>query len=238
MPGEERTFTATIGLLVQNERARQRLSQARLAELVGTSQQWLSRLERGTAAPTTVVVERVLAALGLQPRIEVDPLGADLDPEIDRHLAMSEDERVARVEAYGRRFDQLAELPYVLSGRLAAFVQGAPVAVRCLDLVVAEAEQDRIVGWLESIPCQRWNERWLDWGYDPVDPRRPGPLRWRVGNDEIRLEIYPARPVALTVHIGQRELRVRPLWELERELPDLGRLMRRVRALAALTGAA
>src|SRR5690349_1400064 len=105
MPGEERTFTATIGLLVQNERARRQLSQARLAKLVGTSQQWLSRLERGSAAPTTVAVERVFAALGLQPRIEVDPLGAELDPEIDENLAISDEDRLALVETYGHRFD-------------------------------------------------------------------------------------------------------------------------------------
>jgi transcriptional regulator with XRE-family HTH domain len=232
-----RTLATTIGMLVQRERVRRELTQAKLAALAGTSQQWLSRLERGETAPSTTAVERVFEVLGLQPRLEVEPLGTDLDPEIDRYQAMNEEDRHALLSGYLWRIERLGDLPYVLSGRVAAFVQGAPVAMPWLDLAVARSDLDGIAEWLERVNCRRWNEHWLDWGYGEVDPREPGPMRWLIGVDEIRLELHDRRPTALTVQVRERELRVRPLWELERDFDAIGRLMRRVRARAASPGA-
>lgn len=41
---------------------------------------------------------------------------------------------------------------------------GAPVRVDRLDLVVARDDLDRFAAWFERVHCERWNERWLDYG--------------------------------------------------------------------------
>jgi hypothetical protein len=58
-------------------------------------------------------------------------------------------------------------------------------------------------------------------------------MRWMVGFYELRLEVAPAAPAAVTVCCGGRPVRVRPLPDIEREYPDVRRLMNRVRARGA-----
>jgi len=70
-----RPLAQLIGLHLQSARAKRRLSQATFAERLGISQQRLSRLERGAIQPTTALIERVFAALDLQVRGEIEPLG-------------------------------------------------------------------------------------------------------------------------------------------------------------------
>jgi hypothetical protein len=126
--------------------------------------------------------------------------------------------------------EKLGRLPYVLTGRLAAYLQGAPIASGDrMDLAIAEDDLNDFAEWFASVDCQRWNERWLDWGFQRSDPREPGPMRWLVGLTDLRLEVGPALPAAVTVHCGEASLPVRPLHEVERTHPDIGRLMRRVR---------
>jgi transcriptional regulator with XRE-family HTH domain len=231
------TLAARVGQLLQDERARRLMSQAALAERAGTTQQRVSLIERGTAQPTTALLDRLFAVLNLQVRVEPEPLGAGQDGEIDKFARLTEDERVKWFRHYDRRFDQLGDLPYVLGGRLAAFLQGVPIGADRLDLVVAESDLDRFADWFERVYCHRWNERWGEYGGLSVDPREPGlPLRWMVGYDEVRLEIMPALPASVTVCCGERRLPVRPLVDLEREHSDIRRLMRRVRDRAAAPG--
>jgi transcriptional regulator with XRE-family HTH domain len=192
-----------VGQLLQDERARRLMSQAALAERAGTTQQRVSLIERGTAQPTTALLDRLFAVLNLQVRVEPEPLGAGQDGEIDKFARLTEDERVKWFRHYDRRFDQLGDLPYVLGGRLAAFLQGVPIGADRLDLVVAESDLDRFADWFERVYCHRWNERWGEYGGLSVDPREPGlPLRWMVGYDEVRLEIMPALPASVTVCCG------------------------------------
>lgn len=73
-------------------------------------------------------------------RVETEPLGTDLDAEIDRYRNLTESELVEEVEAFEGVFKHLKDLPHVVSGRLAALVQGAPVSVRWV--VVAALERD------------------------------------------------------------------------------------------------
>jgi transcriptional regulator with XRE-family HTH domain len=175
----DRSLAQQIGWLVQVQRVKLDLNQTKLAARAGISQQALSRLERGAIEPTTKLIERVFTALDLQLRVDVEPLGADLDDEVRRYRDQPEEERADEVGSlFGRRLDELVDVPHMLSGRLAAYVQGAPVAARRLDLVVARTHLDKCIPWLERAGALRWSESWQDFGYDPIDPREPGPLRW------------------------------------------------------------
>jgi transcriptional regulator with XRE-family HTH domain len=54
------------GTLVRQARRRNHLSQERLARRAGTSQAFISRVERGEISPTVDTVERLLLAMGEQ----------------------------------------------------------------------------------------------------------------------------------------------------------------------------
>ena len=71
--GSESAKLATAAALV---RARELadMTQSSLAELVGTSQAYIARLERGDANPTIGNIGRLLACMWLKPEIEPTPL--------------------------------------------------------------------------------------------------------------------------------------------------------------------
>ncbi|MFD6825254.1 helix-turn-helix domain-containing protein [Streptomyces sp. NPDC060085] len=52
------------GELVRHWRERRGMSQARLAELAGTGQAAISRIESGRGQPTLALLERIASALG------------------------------------------------------------------------------------------------------------------------------------------------------------------------------
>jgi transcriptional regulator with XRE-family HTH domain len=237
MADEEHTLAARVGELLQDERAKRRMSQATLADRAGTTQQRVSLVERGATEPTTALLDRLFAVLGLQVHVEPAPAGVGWDAEIDKFERLSDAERVEWFSCYHRRLDQLGDLPYALTGRLAAFLHGVPIGARRIDLAVAEADLHLFAAWFEQVNCQRWNERWMDYGGLTVDPRAPGlPMRWMVGYDEVRLEVCRTPPAAVTVCCGDRRLRVRLLSDIERDHADVRRLMRRVRARAGGPG--
>jgi len=91
----------TVGHLLTLERLRAGLSQARLARRLGTSQQWLSKVERGAANVSLHSIQRILAELGRQLKVETAPLGSDLDKEMDRNLALDEEDRAWNLEQFG-----------------------------------------------------------------------------------------------------------------------------------------
>ena len=228
MRGEN--LAEAIGYLVAVERGRAGLSQARLAERLGRSQQWLSRVERGTANMSLRTVQRIFAELGRQLRVETERVGADLDVEIDRGLRLTEDDRRIEVELHRLLLSKLDGIPFAVAGRMAAFIQGAPLSsVSHMDIVVAEADLPALAALMERTFCQRWKAQWEDWGFDPVDPREPGPMRWWIGNSDMRLQVVPQAPATIVVHIAGFTLRVVPLAEVERDDPWLRRLMNRWR---------
>ena len=237
--GQQWSLAARVGQLLQDERTARRLSQAVLAERAGTTQQQVSLVERGRAKPTTAMLDRLFAVLRLQVKVDPEPLGSDCDAEIGKYEKFSEADRVDWLTRYDRRLGQLDGMPFVLTGRLAAFILGAPVDARRLDLAVADSDLDRWSDWFHSLNCQRWNPRWADYGGLTLDPRVAGlPMRWMVGYDEVRLEVGAALPDAVTVTCGGLALRVRPLGDLERDYSDIRRIMRRVRDRADRRGPA
>lgn len=231
-PPELRPLSQLIGMHVARERARRYMSQGELASRLGITQQTLSRLERGVGQPTTATVERVFAAMGLQVRVEVEPLDTGLDAEIAKYTAMPDDERAEEIGYFALLLDRLGDLPYTLTGRLGAFLQGAPLRVVFADIIVAAADLDLYAAWFDRQQAMRWNEKWLDYGYRSCDPREEGPPRWMIGAHEMRMELRDDAPSSsVVVRVGEREVRVLPLPAIEAAYPDIGRVMERVRAL-------
>ncbi|HEX6500384.1 MAG TPA: helix-turn-helix domain-containing protein [Micromonosporaceae bacterium] len=220
-----------VGRLVRLERERLGLTQRALADRIGTSQQCVSRFEAGHGRATLATAERLLAALGQQARVDTEPLGADLDAVIDQVGPVTDEGRAELAAFYGYTLNRLSVVPHVIDGELAAYLQGVPVRVTRLDLVVAKADLDRLADWALSYPgLTRWVERWRDFGGPDVDPRSSGPLRWRSGHGEIRVSLATEPLVAVPIAVGGRTLRVRPLAEIERSDPQVARLLRRLRA--------
>lgn len=72
------------------------ITQVDLAARAGISKTALCRYERSTASPTVAVLDGLLAAAGLQVRVSLEPLLADVDLRLDEMLASSADvDRVA-----------------------------------------------------------------------------------------------------------------------------------------------
>jgi transcriptional regulator with XRE-family HTH domain len=233
------TLAVRVGQLLQNERAMRRLAQATVAERAGTTQQQVSLVERGLAQPTTALLDRLFGALDLQVRVDPEPIGTDSDAEIARYERFTEADRAEWLLRYERTLRRLDGMPYVLTGRLAAFVQGVPVDAPRLDLAVVEEDLGRWSDWFQSQFTQRWNERWHDYGGLLVDPRIAHlPMRWEVGYDEVRFEIGAALPDAVSVTCGELPVRVRPLGDLEADYSDLHRVMQRIRSRGARPGPA
>lgn len=65
---------------------RARMPPSELARRAGTSSGAISQLLRGRVSPTVRTLDRLLAAAGLQLRVELEPLLADLDARVDAVL--------------------------------------------------------------------------------------------------------------------------------------------------------
>ncbi len=73
-----------LGDILLRQRDVRGWTQERLAKACGVSRQQLNRYETGTAVPSWAVFKRILAVFRLQPRIELEPLDADVIAEIER----------------------------------------------------------------------------------------------------------------------------------------------------------
>jgi transcriptional regulator with XRE-family HTH domain len=226
------SLASRLGWMFHNERVRRRMSQAHVAEVLHVTQQWVSQVERGVRAPTADAVERLFAILDLKVTVGVEPTGPNLetlDDEIDDVLSLSDDDRLAVVDSFHLAFDELATVPWVLSGRLGAFIQGAPLRVVRLDLAVAEPDLDLLAAVFDSRTCDRWNERLMEYYGAAVHPRLPGPMRWLLGPNELYLEVTNRLPPSITVAVAGRYLPVRPLADIEARYPSVAQIMRRTR---------
>jgi transcriptional regulator with XRE-family HTH domain len=216
-----------VGFIIEVERARAKLSQARLAERLGTSQQWLSRVERGASGTTVVSVQRILAALGKQLRVEAVPMHADLDEDIWRGKVQRRD----LLYVYLPLLRLLSGLPYAVAGRTAAKAQAAPIVCPLwIDIVLAEAGLDTLAALMRTKFCERWSTKWEDWGYGDRDPREPGANRWHICGVDMRLHVVSTLPSTVEVRIDELIVPVVPLADLERTDAWLHRIMRRWRA--------
>jgi transcriptional regulator with XRE-family HTH domain len=183
-----------LGKILRRERDRRRWSQDRLAKTCGISRQQLSRYEAGAATPSWSVFNRVLAAYGMQPRVELEPLDADVVAAINRQRRQPRERWLVDVGPAAHMLHRLLEgLEWRASGMLAARLLGTPAPLHQLeaDVVLStDADWERLMrnaqaGWLEvwdpdecfsSVPMTVATLRRV---YEADDRM----LRWRTGTD-------------------------------------------------------
>jgi transcriptional regulator with XRE-family HTH domain len=150
-----------IGLHLQRERVARGYTQRRFAEEFGVSQSWLAKVELGQSRTSIQRVCELFAAFELQLRVEVEPIGADLDDELSKYHRMSAEDRDDIVRYFDRHVRLLDGLRLPLSGRF--------------------------------------------------------------GVDELRMHVTKEAPRSVVVKLGDRDVRVVPLADLELMFPDIRR---------------
>ncbi|MDO3702518.1 helix-turn-helix transcriptional regulator [Micromonospora sp. C28SCA-DRY-2] len=217
-----------IATTLRREREARYLTQEKLAELAGTTQGAVARIERGDRLPRLPLVDRLFAAMDLQLAVAVEPLDAQLDARMAELAARPLAERV---DALGldRLLDRLGDLPHVLTGGTAALLQGAPVPVDAVEIAVRWRDSARFAAWLRAAYGQRWHDRWGEFGGVPVEPEEPGAHRWLTRYGELRAVMCDELPETVEVRHGDRGYRVVPLVALELTDPAAAGLLRRYR---------
>jgi hypothetical protein len=213
------------------------MTQARLAERAGSSQQWVSRVERGVVDLRLSDAERLFAAARM--RLVVRTAGRTDEPVADPDLLPGADGSgegltaalVDGLAIFGHVLRVFDPVPYIVAGRFAALAQGVPVRPYRLDLVVAERDTDAATQAVARLSAMRWSDRLQDFLSFDVDVGRAGERRWCIGGlAELAVDVVPELPAALTVGVQERLLPVVPLTVLLREDPDVAELYRRCAA--------
>lgn len=217
-----------LGRLIRQEREAANLSLADLAGRAGVSQNSLGRIERATLAPSLDTIEKIFAALGLQVRLDVEPLDDDLDAQLDRLSWLPLSERLER-SGLSHLLTTLDNVAFVLDGALAANLLGIPLPVDALDLVVTWHDSDRFTGWLLKRFAYRYHERSGEFRMLDLDPRAPGPHYWQTNFGKVRAQMVDELPDSVEVVVGEHAYRVRPLSDLVLPDRDTARLLQRFR---------
>src|SRR5689334_6894471 len=76
-----------VGALLRDARDRAGFNQRLLAAASGASQSQIAGYESGAVSPTVATLTRLLGACGLQARVTLEPLLAELDARVDALLA-------------------------------------------------------------------------------------------------------------------------------------------------------
>ncbi|MFF5174858.1 helix-turn-helix domain-containing protein [Micromonospora sp. NPDC000089] len=215
-----------IARMLRLERETRGLTQQALASLAGISQSAVARIERGDRMPSIPLVERVLAALGLQLAVSTEPLDAELDAKLDELAARPIAERIDDL-GLDRMLRHLGDLPYVLTGTTAAVLQGAAVPADGVEIAVRWADSARFTAWLDAAYGQRWNARWKEFGGLRLEPEEPGEHRWLTRHGELRAQLCDELPTTIEVRHDGRAYQVVPLVAVELTDPRAATLLRR-----------
>jgi transcriptional regulator with XRE-family HTH domain len=100
---------SAIGSVLRETREGQGLSQRRLALRAGTSQDAISRIERGVEAPTLERFAQLMLAMGQRSVLSVEPLESPVPVvELAASIAMTPAERLREASSWNRVASSLA----------------------------------------------------------------------------------------------------------------------------------
>jgi transcriptional regulator with XRE-family HTH domain len=221
-----------IGALLRDSREAAGMSAASLALQAGVSEASLSSYERGTRTPRLEQIDRILAVLGLQLRLAVEPLYADIDGAMAQAAALPLAERLERLGV--RPVGLLVSLgnpPCVIEGACAAALLGAPLPVPVIDLALLndDAVLEGFSRWATR-NARRWSDRWGRYGFIDPDPRYgPDPLRYETGYGDVRLRLVDRLPDSTAVDVNGEQVRVLDLRLLTVGDPASARVIERMR---------
>jgi transcriptional regulator with XRE-family HTH domain len=97
------------GELVREARKRAAMTQAQLADLAGTTQSSIARLESGRSSPSFEQVERLMRLCGFQLIVELAPYDDSDIVQAQALLRMTVDDRLRRLETAIKFANELRE---------------------------------------------------------------------------------------------------------------------------------
>jgi transcriptional regulator with XRE-family HTH domain len=205
------------------------MTQGLLAERAATSQQWVSRVERGAVDLRLTDAERLFAAAGVSLHVQTAPgvLAATGDPDLVDQADMAAALEMF-TEEYAYLWRKFEGVPYLVGGRLAALAQGLPVRPLWLDLVVAQADVAAANGAMTWLNAVRWSDVNQDYTIYDCDLQTPWPRRFLLNSGlQLRVHVVPDIVPAVPVAVDGRMLPVVPLVKLLSEDPDIAELAHR-----------
>jgi transcriptional regulator with XRE-family HTH domain len=224
-----------IGRLLRQAREARELSQDDLAAMSGVRQSAISEYERERRVPGWTAARRLFAAMGLQMRIELEPLDADLDRLIDAYAALPWQERARRLPYCLKDLDgHFAGVPLVVAGAGAAALQGVPVPVNRADLLVLDTDPalQALCERLRALVARLWDPQrqwWFGSAHYPAVLRQENPTLWQLPIDQVGVTLVDPLPDAVTVTVDDAKVPVLPLHEIELTDPEAARLLERAR---------
>ena len=198
-----------ISRLLQQEREAAGLTHADLAARSGVAAPSLSRIERGTLAPSIDNLEKIFTALGLRIKVTAERPEADAEL-VDRDAWLPLATRLEK-SGLGQLLRTLDNVPYVIDGGLAATMQGAPLPIEVLELDVAWRDAGRFTGWLVRRLAYRWHEAHQEFRVHDLDPRAPGPHYWQTAIGKVRARMVDELPESIEIKVGDTAYAVRPI---------------------------
>lgn len=239
---------------VKDARRQAGLTQLMLAERAGVHRSTVALVESGARIPSLANLAALLAAAGLQMRIELEPLDADVRREIEGRRASADGAKDV-LDVWGCLIG-MDEVAFRVEGVAAAALLGAPVPVPVIQ--IAFAETDATFAWLAaqvrgSLAKVRLDgEDWpvdFDLGRgeaggeeegarDGVTVRErlavdcpDGRFWYEAWFDALSARLAPAEVVARHVVVATRlgPIAVQPLDEIEAEDGDVARVLRVMR---------
>ena len=139
------SVSVDVGQVLREARHRAGLNQRGLATRVGTHQTAVSKYESGAHSPTVRMLDRLLEACGLQARLTLEPLGADLDAQLASLLAGAPELDVEELLSLQRSLDddprgfRLGFAPWTPTGAATWAFDGS-TALRLQGLAVANGD--------------------------------------------------------------------------------------------------
>ena len=103
-------YPPDLGGILRTAREEQGLSQRRLAVRAGTSQDAISRIERGAEAPALERFAQLMLVLGKRPVLEIEPLESPVpEGKLAATQRLSPAERLREASSWNRMASRLAD---------------------------------------------------------------------------------------------------------------------------------
>lgn len=231
------------------------MSQRLLAQASGTSRQAVTAIEAGRVSPTLRTLDRLLAACGMQMRIALEPLMADLAarvdalagplPELDqetwRHWVLSlEDDPALGDDRIARMSPRSGPVTWAVDGAAALVLQQLAVPQEDVDVPqVVVVLDDAARAWMAAIWLKGYDERertvqdWWDSDLERIASAlgEPRPCAYGLVSVRVVAELPPT--VCLAVPWADQPIRVATVDEVERSHPAHAEVLQRWRARRA-----
>lgn len=246
-----------VDRLLTQAMAKSRMTAGELAAAADTSRSAVHDYRRGAVSPTVRTLDRLLAACGLQARVLLEPLMADLDERVDvlegplpafeednwRPLIASlNDEPGARDGRIGTRAPRRGPVTWAVDGASALVLHGLaaePKGLEAQDIVVVLDEALRFWMWGVNLRGEHPEDGlvmdWLDADEDRMVQALAGVRHCVLGFVRIRVVTRAGATVSIAVPWHDQPVPVVTVDEVERTNPVYAEVLARWRSRRELS---